>query len=251
MPFDLASFLPPEVTPLVAVALLVFSFFTSALTAAFGLGGGIVMLAGLGLVFPPATLLPVHGLVQLGSNAGRAVVLRRYLHWQTIIWFGLGAIPGALIGAQIALALPEALFMVLIAAFVLYSTWGPQPEVTAKGPAANFLGGAIISGLGMLVGAIGLLVANFIKWLPDRRAIIGTQAAVVTLSNGLKVAAFAMLGFALGTYLPLVAAMIGTGLLGTLAGSRLLEQMPETGFRLGFRIVLTLVSLELIRSAIW
>ncbi len=251
MPFDLAGLLPPEVSPLVALALLVFSFFTSALTASFGLGGGILMLAGLGLVFPPATLLPVHGFVQFGSNAGRAVVMREYLHWPTIIWFSLGGIVGVLIGARIAVSLPEALFTFLIAAFVLYSTWVPQPAVTAKGPVANFFGGAIISGLGMLIGAIGVLVANFIKWLPDRRAIIGTQAAVVTFSNGFKVIAFALFGFALGAYLPLIVAMIATGFLGTVVGSRLLDRMPEKGFRTGFKIALTLVALELIRNAIW
>jgi uncharacterized protein len=250
MPLDVAGLLPPEVSLPIAVLLMVFSFFTSALTATFGLGGGIIMLAGLGLVFSPAVLLPVHGFVQFGSNVGRAIVQRQFIHWQTALWFALGAIPGVLIGAQIALSLPETLFTVLIAAFVLYSTWGPQPALTARGPMANFIGGAVISGIGMLIGAIGLLVANFIKWLPDRRMIIATQAMVVTFSNGLKVVAFAMFGVALGAYIPLIVAMIVTGFIGTMVGSRLLERMPERGFRTGFKVALTLIALELLRGAL-
>lgn len=251
MAFDVLGLLPPEVSPLAALMLLVFSFFTSALTASFGLGGGILMLVGLGLIFPPATLLPVHGLVQFGSNFGRAVIQRRYIHWQTVLWFVLGSVPGVLIGAQVALALPEALFTILIAAFVLYSTWGPQPAVTARGPIANFLGGMAISGIGMLIGAVGPLVANFVKWLPDRRVVVGTQAAVLSFSNGFKAIAFALFGFALGAYVPLVAAMIATGFLGTMIGSRFLDGMPERGFRIGFKIVLTIAALELVRGAIW
>ena len=55
-----------------AALLVVASFFTSALTAAFGVGGGIAMLALMGLFIPVAAVIPVHGAVQLGSNSGRA-----------------------------------------------------------------------------------------------------------------------------------------------------------------------------------
>lgn len=245
------TLLPPEVSLAAALALLAFSFFTSAITATFGLGGGVIMLAGLGLVFPPAVLVPVHGLVQLGSNAGRAIVQRAHIHWQTAIWFCLGAIPGSLVGAQVALALPETLFMAVIAIFVLYSTWAPQPRIEGRGPVANFVGGTIISGLGMIVGASGLLVANFIKWLADRRQIIATQALLVSVSNAFKVIVFAAFGFAFSAYMPLVVAMIATGFAGTLVGSRLLDRLPEAGFRTAFRIVLTLMAIKLLLDAIW
>lgn len=251
MLFGIDGLLPPDVTPLIALALVGFSFLTSAITATFGVGGGVVMLAGLGLVFPPAVLVPVHGLVQLGSNAGRAVVQRNHIHWQTMLWFTLGAIPGSFVGAQVALGLPEMLFSVLIALFVLYSTWGPQPKVTARGPVANAIGGGVISALGMVIGANGLMVATFIKWLTDRRQIIATQAMLVTFSNVLKVAAFSLFGFAFSAYVPLVLAMIATGVLGTILGSRLLDRMPEEGFRVAFKWMLTVMALEMLRSAIW
>ena len=64
--------LPEGLAPAVAALLVVASSFTSALTAAFGLGGGIAMLALMGLFVPVAALIPVHGAVQLGSNTGRA-----------------------------------------------------------------------------------------------------------------------------------------------------------------------------------
>ena len=54
------------------------SFVTSFITAAFGIGGGGVLLALLASVLPPAALIPVHGLVQLGSNAGRAAIMARH-----------------------------------------------------------------------------------------------------------------------------------------------------------------------------
>ncbi|HYG44650.1 MAG TPA: sulfite exporter TauE/SafE family protein, partial [Bordetella sp.] len=64
-------FVPSEITPVFAAVLVATSFLTSALTAAMGLGGGVAMLAVLSLGLPVTSVLPVHGVVQMGSNSGR------------------------------------------------------------------------------------------------------------------------------------------------------------------------------------
>ncbi|MCD7059515.1 sulfite exporter TauE/SafE family protein [Pelagibacterium xiamenense] len=251
MTFSTFTFLPEGVSFGVALALIVLSFFASALTAAFGLGGGMAMLAGLGLVMPPAILVPVHGCIQLGSNAGRAVVQRAHIQWHTAVWFALGAIPGAVAGGGIAVALPEALFQILIGIFILYCLWGPQPDISGRGPLANVAAGVLISALGMVTGVSGPLVANFLRKIADRRALIATHATIMAFSNVAKVVVFSALGFAFAAYLPLIALMIASGFAGTLLGSRLLEHMPERTFRRGFRIVLSLMALEMLRGAVF
>lgn len=251
MAFDLAYFLPESLSVWVALALMALSFAASALTAMFGLGGGIAMLAALGVVFPPAVVVPVHGCVQLGSNAGRAIVQRLHIQWNLVLWFGLGTLAGALAGGQIALALPESLFRLAIGVFILFSVWGPQPRVSGRGPVANLAAGAVIGAIGMIVGAVGPLVANFLRALEDRRQLIATHALLLVLNNAAKVAAFTLFGFAFASYVPLVLAMVATGFLGTLVGSRFLDRLPEAGFRKGFRIVLTLLALEMLRVAVF
>ena len=74
-----AGFLPEGIGPVVAGLLIVASFFTSALTAASGVGGGTLMLMLMGMFVPVAALIPVHGAVQLGSNTGRAVHQRAHV----------------------------------------------------------------------------------------------------------------------------------------------------------------------------
>ena len=71
---SLTQFLPAGLDLTMAGLLIVLSFFTSLITATFSLGGGTLMVAVLALVFPPAVVVPIHGAVQLGSNAGRALV---------------------------------------------------------------------------------------------------------------------------------------------------------------------------------
>ena len=72
---ELAYLFPPAM-PLLDVGLLIAaSLVTSFITAAFGIGGGVVLLAFLALVLPPVALIPVHGVVQLGSNGGRVAIM--------------------------------------------------------------------------------------------------------------------------------------------------------------------------------
>lgn len=235
---------------MMALALVALSLVTSLITATFSLGGGTLMVAVLALVFPPAIVVPLHGAIQLGSNAGRAVVQRAYIQWRYVRWIALGAVLGTIAGGQFATVLPERFFTALIGAFVLVTTWLPQPKVVGRSPVVQFVGGALISALSMLVGATGPLVAVFLKGIADRRELVATHAMLMTFQNAFKVIVFVALGFAFASYLPLIAAMILSGFVGTALGSRLLVKVPESAFRWGFRIILTLVALDLLRGAI-
>lgn len=243
--------LPPGLDPLLALALVGLSFFTSLITATFSLGGGTLMLAVLALAFPPAVVVPIHGCVQLGSNAGRAIVQRAHVQWRLIAWISLGAVVGTAVGGQFVSVLPEHLFTIAIGVFVLVITWLPQPRIVGQSRLVQFLGGVVISALSMVVGATGPLVATFIKGLADRRQLVATHAMLMTVQNTFKVITFTALGFAFGAYLPLIVLMVLAGFGGTALGSRMLVKVPEHVFRVGFKVILSLVAVDLIRAAVF
>lgn len=247
----LASLLPAGLDPLMALALIALSFVTSLITATFSLGGGTLMIAVLALVFPPAIVVPVHGAIQLGSNGGRAIVQRAHIQWSYVLWIAFGAFFGTIVGGQFATLLPERLFTALIGAFVILTTWLPQPKIIGRSPLVQAVGGFVISGISMLVGATGPLVAVFLKGIPDRQQLVATHAMLMTFQNGFKVAVFIALGFAFAEFLPLILLMIIAGFGGTAIGSKLLVRVPEVAFRWGFKIILTLVALDLLRGAIF
>lgn len=243
---DFLFLLPPGLDPLLALGLAVLSFFTSAITATFGLGGGAMMIAVMVLIFPPVVAVPVHGLVQLGSNAGRTLLMRLHVQWRFAGYFLLGSAAGALLGGRVATLLPEAVFTALIAVFLLWSAWAPKPAADARGPLATAAAGLVTAAIGMITGVSGPLVLAFMRFLPDRHQIIATHALLMTAQNVFKVVAFTLFGFAFAPYLPLVAVMTATGFAGTWTGRRLLSQVPEQGFRWGFRIILSLVAANLL-----
>lgn len=245
----LSSLLPADLDLLTALALIGLSLVTSLVTATFSLGGGTLMIAALALVFPPAVVVPLHGAVQLGSNGGRALIQFRHIRWDLVVWIATGAIVGIVVGAQFASALPEQLLTALIGIFVLVTTWLPFPSFVGTNRVLQVIGGAVISALSMVVGATGALIATFIRGLGDRRELVSTHAMLMTIQNTAKVAAFVFLGFAFASYLPLILAMVAAGFVGTAIGSRLLVRVPEHVFRIGFKIVLTIVALALLRDA--
>ena len=233
-----------------ALSLVALSFVTSLITATFSLGGGSLMIAVMALLLPPIVVVPLHGCVQLGSNAGRAVLMRDHIQWKFILWVTLGAALGSVLGGRFASLLPDRWFAAAIGLFVLVTTWLPQPKAMASSRAVQFAGGAVVSAVGMVVGAAGPLVAAFVRGIADRRQLVATHATLNTFQHLFKVGVFVAMGFAFRQYLPLILLMVVAGFAGTAVGSRLLVHVPEKVFRLAFRILLSCVALGLIWRAI-
>jgi len=248
----LTHFLPEGFGLLPASLLVLASFFTSALTAVFGIGGGVAMLALLGLFVPVAALIPVHGLIQLGSNTGRAWHQRHHIVRGIASPFIVGSLCGVVIGAFFVLRFPDAVLKLALGLFVIAMTWTKFPGAARIGRAGLVAGSALLAFLSMLFGATGPLFAAAFSQLitDDRKALIATQAAGMTVQHALKVIVFGIAGFSFSKWLPFILLMIASGYLGTIYGTRLLERLPEKSFRLWFKIGLTLLALDLVRRGL-
>ncbi len=243
--------LPIGIAELPALLLCLASFFTSALSAALGLGGGVALLSLMSYALPVAALVPVHGVVQLGSNAGRMARQRRHVNWQVVIYFLVGAAIGAIAGAQIVVEIDDAWLKIALALFIIIVTWIEFPLFSRGGPALFATGGMVSTFLTMFFGATGPVTALFLaKSIDDRRQYVATHAAAMTFQHGFKILAFGLAGFAFFEFLPLMAAMIFTGYLGTLAGTKLLLAVPEKRFRQIFRWLVTLLALDIARRGL-
>lgn len=247
----LSGHLPDSVSLGVALLFIIASFFTSALTASFGIGGGVALMALMGMSLPVASLIPVHGLVQLGSNCGRTWHQRQQVTWTELLPFAFGALLGAVVRATMVAELPDGPMKLSLGIFVLATTWVKIPNFGIIGGTGVALAGLAVAFLSMLFGASGpLLAAFFEKRFPRRNEMVATSAAAMILVHSLKVVVFAYSGFAFASWLGLIAAMIASGFLGTIAGTRVLNKIPETHFRLGFKAILSLLAADLIRQGL-
>lgn len=225
--------------------LIALSFVTSALTVVLGLGGGVTLLAFMGNVMPAAAIIPVHGLVQLGSNFGRAYAMRCYVVWRIVRWMSLGSIVGVIIGGQIVVSLPAHWLQLVLGCFVLYSAWLPMWNTLGRGRSMTLVG-VISAFISMFVGASGPFLIGILKDALDKRQIIGTMAAIMSLQHFMKVIAFTLFGFMYSDWAGLIMLMIITGFLGTLTGRFLLDRMSDDRFKWILKVLLTVLSLRLI-----
>lgn len=242
--------LPASISLLDAAILIVTAGGTSLLTGAMGIGGGVLLLAIMATMVPAAALIPLHGLVQLGSNGNRALMTRQHIDWRLLRRFALGGLAGALLASLIVVQLPLQWIQFSVAVFILYLVWGPKPGRHSLGAGGQLLAGGFTTLVSMFVGATGPLVAGFIhRHDMDKLATTATFAACMSVQHLLKMAVFSAVGFAFWDWLPLVVAMILAGTLGSWLGLKLLERIPPAQFKRAFAWVVTLLALRLLWQA--
>jgi uncharacterized membrane protein YfcA len=244
------AILPDSLSPALAIGLMLTSVITSMITASLGAGGGLLLLVLMALWIPPAAIIPVHGMIQMGSNVGRATLTWRHIDWRAILAFAPGVVLGAGIGAWLLVDLPEHLWQLAIAGFVLYLCWGPALPKSAFGRTGIFVASTLTSFVSLFVGATGPLVAAFIKQMhEDRFKTVATFATAMSLQHAPKALVFGLAGFVFHDWLLFILAMIAFGFVGTWVGLHVLRSVSNTHFKTIFNIVLTLLALRLLWQA--
>lgn len=246
------NFLPVDISLQVALLLIFLSFITSAVSGAFGLGGGVSMLIVLLMFTPPTIGLPVHAVIQTGSNLGRAWLMRSHIMFNIFKWVAPGILIGVILASLVFTSVPDRELKIVLALFILWSVWTPKLRARPIGDSTYFGVGAVASFTGMFLGATGPFLAAFLT--PERYGrfqTVSTHATCMTLQHLIRVIAFGFLGFQYTQWIPLLIALLISGFAGTWLGAKLLKIVPEYIFKWVFKITLSVLSLRLLYKAIF
>jgi len=239
--------LPADLGAAEAIALLTVSLVAGIVSTVAGVGGGILMLAALASVIPPAALIPVHGIVQIGANIGRVVLLFKHVTWSIVPPFLVGAVVGAGLGGATNVKLPSDVVRLAVGLFILWSLVARPPDILGR---RGWLSGGISSYLTMFVGASAPFVLVYVKAQRlGRMGQVGTHAVLMTSQHILKTLVFGFLGFAYAPWIGFVIGLIATGFLGTLIGRSVLGRTSDKRFALIVNVVLAALAMRLILVA--
>jgi len=240
----ITSFLPDTISLTGAIALIFINLLCSFISTALSLGGGLLMLVSLSFIVPPIALVPVHGIIQLGSNFARIFVSLKDLDIKIILPFIGGTLIGSFFGANVVEILSPALGQIGVGLFILYSLFGKFPKLGKK---YIFFGGIASSTMSVMFGASGPLVATLIKNMnfnPIKH--VATHGSMMTFQHLFKSIAYFFIGFSFEQYLPLVSIMILVGFLGTYLGKLVLISKGQSYFKKILSIILFFGAIRLI-----
>lgn len=237
-------FLPPDMPAHIAWMLIAFSFVTSLITAAIGIGGGYILLGVMANILAPAALIPVHGAIQLGSSSGRAFMLFKYVDKSVLGPFLAGGVVGASLGGLLFVQIPPWSVQLGIGLFIMWTVVGKLPDLTGK----RLFGTAIVASfLSIFLGSTANIIAAVVKTLNlSPQAHVGTHAVLMATQHTFKLFIFGFLGFAYGPYIPFLAAMILVGLAGTFTGKQVLIRAGNYYFRPVLNAILFILAARLI-----
>ena len=245
---ELVSLLPPAMSLLDAGLLVAASLVTSFISAAFGIGGGFTLIALLALLLPPAALIPVHGIVQLGSNAGRVGIMLKKVVWRPILPFVIGTVIGAGLGAMVVVQLPPWAVQLALGIFIIWVVFAKLPPIQQR---YILLGGLVSSFLTMFFGATGNFIAAMVKSMNlDPVPHVATHSLMMTFHHFVKVLIFGLIGFQFGPYMILIIGMLISGFIGTVIGSRFLTKAGGRYFKPVLNAILFLAAARLIWAGV-
>lgn len=226
------------------------AFFTSAMTAVVGSGGGTILIALMLQFMPPVAAIPVHGVVQLASNLWRTWLFRRHMAWHLIWRFALLVPAGIAVGLWLFQGLPAEAVKLLIGCFIIVTLFTRQLKQLRDKDLplwAFFPMGFFVGVLNMIVGVVAPVIGVLIirKEL-SKEDYVGTLGFYGVLTNGFKLIGFTLVGFSMVEYGPAILAMVPAVLIGTWAGKHLLGRLSERLFMILFQTALIALALKLI-----
>ena len=247
------------------------------LAGALGLGGGVVIVPALLLVFhllgfDPAVLVQAAVATSLATIVVTSVSSVRSHHqqgnvrWPLVFRLGAGIVVGAFVGGLLAGNMPGALlarffgvFAILVSLQMLFSGGGANDQRPEKVWPTSLL---VASGsvIGLVSSMFGIGGGSMTVPLLNALRVKMQQAVAVSAACGLPIAVAGGLGFVLvgwgderlptGSvgfiYLPAVLAIVLTSYPMARVGARLAHRLPATTLRRGFAVVLMLIGLRLV-----
>ncbi len=254
---------------LVAAALGVFAGLVAGLL---GVGGGLIIVPVLALLFERAGYGPVMHLA-IGTSLATIVftsiasVRAHHRHgavrWPVFFRLTPGIVAGALLGAAVADRLPTdalRLFFGLFELFVavqLTLDLRPKPQRRLPGSLGMGLAGAVIGGVSAIVGiGGGTLTVPFLVW----SNVAMREAVATSAACGLPIAVAGAFGFMLAgrdatglppgslgyVHLPSLAAIVATSILFAPLGARLAHRLPARTLKRIFALLLFVLAVRML-----
>ncbi len=227
----------------------VLGFFGFVVSAAFGIGGVVLLIPLLSMALPPAQAIALSAPVMLVNNLGKSWVYRHAIRWKACGLVSALALPAAYLSARLVTSIDDRIILVAVAALILVSVVADRLRPPAAGNRFGDLGlclwGGVTGAISGLCGAAGPPTAIGLRGYGlSKDAFVGTVAVFAVLLQVAKIPAYVGTDVLPLRLMPLAALLGALGLIAVAVGPPLLRRVPEQTFR-------AVVDTLLVLSAVW
>ena len=121
--------IPESIPPLTVTVIVFVSFISSFISSIVGFGGGMLLLGVLALHLPVSKAIPLHAVIQLGSNLNRLFFFRFKVKWNIFLPFALGCLIGIPVGGFFFYSINENFLKILVAFFITFNVIKKLPTL--------------------------------------------------------------------------------------------------------------------------
>ena len=214
---------------------LVAGLFAGTLGGIVGTGSSLVLMPILVVMFGPRQAVPIMAVAAFAGNLGRVLAWRREIDWRACAAYCVTAVPGAMLGARLLLAIPagvaETALGVFFLALIPARHWLARHDFRLTRTHLMLLGAPLGVLTGVVVSTGPLTVPLFTFYGLERGAFLGTEAASSLGMYAAKAATFRALG-ALPLELLLHGLAVGATLMaGSFAGRFFVLRLSPASYR--------------------
>lgn len=214
---------------------LVVGLFAGTIGGIVGTGSSIVLMPILVAMFGPRQAVPIMALAAILGNLGRVLAWRREIDWRACGAYCATAVPGAMIGARMLLAIPpgvaETALGVFFLALIPVRHWLAQRSFRLTRTHLMLLGAPLGVLTGLVVSTGPLTVPLFTFHGLERGAFLGTEAASSVGMYAGKIATFQAFG-ALPLEVLVQGAIVGLTLMaGSFIGKFVVLKLSANAYR--------------------
>lgn len=207
-----------------------------------GFGSSMLVMPLAGWFLPFDQALGLTALFHLFSNGAKMLLFRKGVSRKLLLWLGIPAVIGVIIGARLTVYLDQHILSVVLGAVLVIMGTGLLIKSTWKLRATNtnaLVGGSIsglMAGLAGTGGALrGITLAAFDL---EKLAFVSTSAWIDMGVDLSRSAVYASQGFITSAVLVYLPAMAVASFAGSWIGKRALAKIPQETFK---KVVLSLV----------
>lgn len=234
-----------------AFAILVVAY---AIFTLLGFGSALIASTPLAWVMPVSRIVPLLALLDAAGSLQRGYLARHLIDRKSLGRLVPGMLAGQLVGIGLLAHLPLGILAILLGLFV--AGYGLRELRGRRGSAAPAQGAAWLYGgfggiLGGLFGSGGFVYATYLQaHLPGRDAYRATQAVMIALSTGWRIALCVAAGLIDGRLLLTALVLLPAAYLGMALGRHVDKRLSGAGFARLLNLFLIASGLTLIGKGI-